>query len=321
MQNDYFSKFPLITYDNFSVVNITERAVIRNFPTQIPDIYYQYDIRNNERPDQIADKVFRDQYMDWIVYLSNGMTDPYYDWFLRDDVFTDYIKKKYGINQIDNIIDKVLYYRNNWYTDQNLITISQYNSLPDIPKYDLAGNLYYTTAKRYYSASLTGREITNYKRKNIDEVHKTNKIVRYNVTGSGSFTSDEIVNITLGYANAQTQTFVSTVSGQAQVLTSNSSSLTVQHTSGFVDSVPAGYIFTGTSSAVVGRESKTNKSITQYSTLATNISEVENIFWSPVTIYEHEVEKNFKNKTIRVMNPGVAPQISQQLDKTLKMIL
>lgn len=323
MQETYFSKFPLVSYTNNSTaVNITERVVVRDFPAKNINLYYQYDLRNGERPDQIADRIYDDQYMGWIIYLSNGVTDPYYDWFIPDDVFNDFLIKKYGIDMMDDITSKVLYYRNNWYTDtESVISVSEYRSLPEISKQDLKGNTYLSTAKRYYDVVLTGRNITGFRRKQIDETHRTNRIVKYDVSGSGDFIKDEIVDITLGYQDPDTDVFVSTVSGQAQVSTSNSSVVTIQHTFGFVDSVPANYEFTQTSSTIVGRQSKTSKTITGYLTQAVNITESESIYWSPVTIYEHEAENNLKNKTIRLMDPGVAPQIADRISRALKAIL
>ena len=112
MSEKYFEKFPLISYNNQLAVNITERAVVRDFPANNALLYYPYDINNYERPDQLADRYLNDEFMDWICYLSNGILDPYYDWLLQEDVFNDYLYKKYG--NINTISSKVAYYRNNW---------------------------------------------------------------------------------------------------------------------------------------------------------------------------------------------------------------
>lgn len=319
MTQRYFAKFPIITYNNQAAVNITERVVIRDFPSNNAYLYYPYDLQNDERPDQVADRFLNDQYMSWIVYMSNGVTDPYYDWFIRDDAFNSYLLKKYG--NLDYITAKVAYYRNNWYTDQNIITTTEYNSLPDIPKYSANGSLYFDTAKRYYEVVLTGNNITGYKRKRIDDILSTNKIVRYAITGNSTFIDNEIVHVNLGYANTSTNTFVSTVTGSGQVLNSNSSTVTIQHTSGYVDSVIGGFIFKTTSSYIYGNESQSNCAITSYSSLANNIVDAEQIYWSPVTIFEDEFEKNNKNKTIRLLDPARAETIAQQASDTLASLL
>lgn len=314
MSDKYFEKFPIITYNGSPVVNITERVIINNFPAKNAYLYYAYDIDNYERPDQLADKSFNDEYMDWIIYLSNGVTDPYYDWYVPDDVFSDYLYKKYG--DLDLITRKILYYRNNWYTDQNVISVTAYNSLPDISKYDKLGNLYLDTAKRYYEVVLTGANITGYRRKRVDDTLKTNKIVRYAISGTSSFSQDEIVDVVFGY---QSNTYSTT--GVGQVVTSNSSSVTIQHTSGFVDVAPTGYTISFSNSYVYGTHSKSNCAISSISSLANNIVEAENVYWSPVTIYESEVEKNAKNKSIRMINSAYAQNIAQRISTNVSGIL
>ena len=314
MSESYFSKFPLIDYDGSLSVNITERVVVRDFPAKNNFLYYPYDIDNNERPDQLADRLLNDQYMSWIVYLSNGITDPYYDWYMADNIFSDYLQKKYG--NIDKITAKIIYYRNNWYNDQSIIDISTYNSLQDITKQNAFGNTYLDTAKRYYEPVLTGFNITGYKRKRLDNIIKTNKIVKYNILGNALYVNNEIVTVRFGYNSSSNSTI-----GSGQVLTSNTTSVTIQHTSGYVDIAPDGYTISFSNSYVYGTESFTNNFITSKSSLANNITAADSIYWSPVTIYEDELERNLKNKTIRLINPSAAGDISTQMSDTLAALL
>jgi hypothetical protein len=314
MSEKYFSKFPLITYNNQLAVNITERVVVRDFPTAQAFLYYPYDIKSFERPDQLADRILNDEYMSWIIYMSNGITDPYYDWIMPDESFNDYLAKKY--NDIHTITQKVAYYRNNWYNDPMEITLAQFNSLPDIVTYDRFGSMRLSSAKKYYDRVFVGSQVTAYKRKQIDDVIATNKIVQYTITGTSNYTNNEIVTVRFGYVSE-----ASSASGQGQVLTSNSSSVTIQHTSGFVDSVPTGHTISYSNSYLYGTESSSNCTISAFSSLANNISSDEAIYWSPVTIYEHEYEKNLKNKTIRLINPSVAQEISKRASDTLASLL
>lgn len=317
MSEKYFEKFPVITYNDAAVIDITERVVIKNFPANNAFLYYPYEIESVDRPDQLADKALDDQFMDWMLYLSNGVTDPYYDWYVRDDVFGDYLKKKYQYDDIQVLTQKVMYYRNNWYNSVEMISGFQYDILPSVSKYNAQGQLYLDTTKRYYEPVYTGSKITGYQRKRIDEVLNTNKIVRYNIAGTSSFANDEIVSVSLGYANSTTDAHVGVVVGGGQVLTSNSTTVTIQHTRGFVDSVSDGYNFDAVDSYISGTENGSNCAITSYSSLANNIVGAEASYWSPVTVYEHELENNAKNKTIRIIDSAQAKRIARQASNLL----
>lgn len=315
MSERYFSKFPLITYNGKTVRNITERVVVRDFAQRNAMFYYPYDLPNFQRADQVADKVYEDELMSWMVYLTNGVTDPYYDWIMADDVFNEYIVKKYG--SLDRVLNKVSYYRNNWYNDAtDNITLAEFDDLPYITKYDKFGNTYFDTAKRYYEAVLTGQVITSYRRRRVDESVTTNKIVKYNISGTSSYSNDEIVTIKFGYVG---NTYFTT--GNCQVISSNSTTLTVQHTSGFVDTAPEGYTISFSNSYAYGTESKSNCAISSITSLANNIVAGEAVYWSPVTIYEHEFEKNLKNKTIRLIDPTVASEAAQRAADRLSGLL
>lgn len=314
MSEKYFVKFPLVAYNGTPVVNITERAAVRNNPLKNPYLFYPYELTNDQRPDQLADQYLNDEYMDWMIYLSNGIIDPYYDWYMRDDVFNDYIVKKYGSLSLTTA--KVLYYRNNWYEDQTIISPIQYGSLPDIQKFDARGNLYLDTTKKYYEIILNGDYVVGYQRKRSDDTVQTNKIVRYALTGNSAFTNNEVVSVNFGY---QGNTYVTT--GKGQVLSSNSTYLTIQHTSGYVDTAPDGYNISFSNSYVYGTESSSNCLITAIRSMANNITSAEAIYWSPVTIYEQELENNLKNKTIRLIDSSVAQDVANYVANTLNNIL
>ena len=79
MTERYFEKFPIITYANTQVVDISRRTAIVTDVFKSAFNYYQYSIANSERPDNISDRYYNDPYMSWLIYLSNSITDPYYD--------------------------------------------------------------------------------------------------------------------------------------------------------------------------------------------------------------------------------------------------
>ena len=96
MTERYFDKFPTITYANTQVLDITRRVAVVNDVFKSKFNYYQYNIANSERPDNISERYYNDPYMSWLIYLSNNITDPYYDWYLDQTTFNDFLALKYG---------------------------------------------------------------------------------------------------------------------------------------------------------------------------------------------------------------------------------
>ena len=315
MTERYFQKFPLISYNGYSVVNITERAVIINDQSKNAFVYYPYDLQDNERADQLANKTYDDEYMSWLVYMSNGITDPYYDWYMDDDTFNQYLLTKYG--SLDTIQSSVLFYRNNWYGDNTQISPTLYNSLPIITKTDPRGKTYIETAKKYYDPVIgPNRTIIAYKRKRIDSVITTNRIIRYTVAANASFNSNEPVNVSLAYHN-QSNVYTYSSSGVGQVVVSNTTSVTIQHTTGIVDTVPTNNTIDFTSSNTFITGAHSNNRISAITTMSVNIAPEEVIYWSPVTVYDGEYERNTRNKTVQLVDPAYAQSITDQLTTVL----
>jgi len=289
----YFEKFQTISYANTIVKNITQRTVVLNSVYNNPLFYYPYDIQQGERPDNIADRYYSDQYKSWILYLSNKVVDPYYDWYIDNTTFDEFIVKKYG--SIANAVNKIKYYRNNWYSDVTpTISASTYEALPS------------TLVKFYEPVPINDvivGDTKEYTRKKVDWKIQTNSIARYAVANGAGFSNDEIVDVRFSLSET----------GTGQVTFANTTTLVLQHL--------AGTVTTGTitgSSYVYGRESNTNTVFTVATSVSNNIPAVETTYWSPVTYYEYETEINERNKSILVLENRFSSQISKQLKDLLR---
>lgn len=295
MPEKYFEKFQLINYANTVAVNLTQRSVVLNSVYSSPNLYYLYNIKPYERPDTIADEYYQDQYMSWILYLTNKMVDPYYDWNLDQDTFDAFIVKKYG--SYENASSKIKYFRNNWYTQPEQISVSQYTNIVSAN-----GSL-----ARYYNPTYlddTKNTIPNgYIRKREDWEYNTNRVVSYAVANGSAFVSDEIVNVT----------FSANSTGRGQVSFSNSSTVVLQH---LFDSTSNGTITAN--SYLYGRESKANTVFTSVTSLANNIPSSESSYWDPVTYFQYELEINEKNKSIQVLDKRYSTKISKELKRLMK---
>ncbi len=98
----YFRPFPKVSYDlkknrlPLLLTNVTARYKIRDALKNKVAIYYDYIVKDSDRPDLIAFKYYDDETLDWLIYLVNDIIDPYYDWPLSQDAFNKYMKTLYG---------------------------------------------------------------------------------------------------------------------------------------------------------------------------------------------------------------------------------
>lgn len=102
----YFRPFPKIEYDikknklPLLLTNVTARYKIRDVLKNKVAIYYDYIVKDSDRPDLIAYKYYDDETLDWLIYLVNDIIDPYYDWPLQQDAFEKYMKTLYGSTSV-----------------------------------------------------------------------------------------------------------------------------------------------------------------------------------------------------------------------------
>ena len=290
MTQRYFEKLPIITYANTDVVDITARTVVLNSIYNNLSLYYPYDIEQYERPDNIADRYYSDQYKEWIIRLTNKVIDPYYDWYLDQDTFNACVDKKYGSFAIAQV--KIKHYQNNWYASSDPISSTTYEALP-------------VDAKRFWQPVLVNDQNVSapieYTRVREDWILATNNVVQYSTANSSGFIVDEIVDVTIN--GSQT--------GRGQVAFANTTHLTIQHT---VSTVTGTVVGTCT---LAGRESSKTTAFTAVTTLANNITSDESVYWSPVTYYEYESNVNERNKSIRLLNSGYSDQVSRQLKELM----
>jgi hypothetical protein len=97
----YFEEFPQIRYDikkNGKIeflTNITLRFKINEILRKRESGYYQYSIEDGEKPDQVAFKIYNDPKLSWILFLTNSIHDPLFDWPLSTNDLIKFIKSKY----------------------------------------------------------------------------------------------------------------------------------------------------------------------------------------------------------------------------------
>ena len=101
----YFANFPIIPYDsvgngNFKLVtNLLKRVAVRSKVKSNILFFDTYDVKEGETPELIADKLYNDPELHWVVLMMNNITDRYHQWPKNTNQFIAYINDKY--NNID----------------------------------------------------------------------------------------------------------------------------------------------------------------------------------------------------------------------------
>jgi hypothetical protein len=100
----YFSKFPIMQYP-VKDGNTTRYAFVRNLMRRVAvsetlknedGLFLEYRIKDGERPEHIAERVYGNAQFHWLVLLVNETIDPYHGWCKSENALEEYVGKKYG---------------------------------------------------------------------------------------------------------------------------------------------------------------------------------------------------------------------------------
>ena len=82
---------------NFKLLpDILRRVKQRNAIKSGQFIFDTYDVKNGEKPEDIAYKWFGDAQLHWVILMTNDVTDRYYQWPMNDAQFEEFIADKYS---------------------------------------------------------------------------------------------------------------------------------------------------------------------------------------------------------------------------------
>lgn len=280
----YFSRFPIIEYRGKQTIDLTRRVKLSDSILRQPNVFYPFTLTNEMRPDTLAFDYYGDPNVEWITYLSNGIIDPYYGWYLTDDEFGKHIENKYG--SIEDPQLRIHHWTVNWADAELNVSVGFYENQPE-------------ALKKYWIPNYgIGSKILSYRRRQEDWVVDTNCIVKIdvtNVSGPG-FSVGELIDfrrdVNIGF-------------GEITQVTNDS--IYVKNLVGTYDDLLSSIEgHGGTSASIVG-----------VTTLVRNIPLEEGDFWEPVTYYDWENEKNEANKLITLIDVNYAPSLARNLTKSL----
>lgn len=104
--SNYFKRIPDVEYPKLSpdgrisefekIKNIFKRGTIREDIFENLSFFEKYTIIGDERPDSVANKIYNNPDLDWIVLLANNITNIYEEWPMPERAFDRYLNDKYG---------------------------------------------------------------------------------------------------------------------------------------------------------------------------------------------------------------------------------
>ena len=164
--SNYFNRLPNFEYvnrlpdakisDYIQVKNLFKKGVIREDIFQDITFFTKYQIQGDDRPDNVAAKVYGDPTLDWIVLQSNNMINVQTEWPLSQNRFDEYCLAKYG--SYDSLYNGVHHYETIEIKNSNGVVIVPGEQ--QVPS-DFSVTYYDDRLRQYITASEVSA-VTNY---------------------------------------------------------------------------------------------------------------------------------------------------------------
>ena len=214
MAKNYFQNVPDIDYvsridgkknisDYVRVKNLFKRVKLREDIFSDLTYFTKYKIVGDDRPDNIAYKVYGDARYDWVVMLSNNMMNWESEWPMDTESFHNYLMRKYGS---EDALLEVHHYETMEVTDSLGRTIVREGL--EVPQ-NYTISYYDTTTKNQVTVTENKLAYTNYHYEQALEDEKRNifllkpeflGVIKNDIDelmpypeGSSQFISDELV--------------------------------------------------------------------------------------------------------------------------------
>jgi len=167
--SNYFSLIPDFEYvsrlpnakisDYITVKNLFKRVFLREDIYQNLTFFNKYTVVGDHRPDNVANEVYEDSTLDWLILLANNIVNIPNEWPLPQADFDRYLLGKYD-NDYNKIYNGVHHYET--------VEVKNSNGVVIVPKGLEVSSDYNVTYYDFFIGGLTEannitRPITNYK--------------------------------------------------------------------------------------------------------------------------------------------------------------
>ena len=129
--SNYFNLIPNFDYvirlpdakisDYIQVKNLFKRVLLREDIYSNLMYFTKYDIQGDDRPDNVAHRIYSDSTLDWLILLSNNITHIPTEWPLAQNDFDRFLLDKYG--SYDNLYNGVHHHETVEVKDSNEVII------------------------------------------------------------------------------------------------------------------------------------------------------------------------------------------------------
>ena len=116
--SNYFSQVPNFEYvsrlpdakisDYITVKNLFKKGKLRPDIIENLAFFTKYQIKGDDRPDNVAYEVYGDSSLDWVILLSNNIINIQTEWPLPQNDFDEYLVDKY--NNYDTLYNGIHHY-------------------------------------------------------------------------------------------------------------------------------------------------------------------------------------------------------------------
>ena len=104
--SNYFSQLPDFEYvsrlpdarisDYIPVKNLFKKGKLREDIIEQTAVFTKYKIKGDDRPDNVAQELYGDPNLDWVILASNNILNVYNEWPMTQVNFENYLLDKYG---------------------------------------------------------------------------------------------------------------------------------------------------------------------------------------------------------------------------------
>ena len=163
--SNYFRRLPDLEYisrlkdsklsDYIVVKNLFKKGILREDIYQNLATFEKYKIIGDERPDNVAKKIYGNSELDWLVLVSNNIINIQTEWPMRQNDFDEHLLLKYGSYQ--TLYSGIHHYESKEIKDSNGVVI-----LPEGLIVDEGYEFLYTNPQGILERRRPGLPITNY---------------------------------------------------------------------------------------------------------------------------------------------------------------